>query len=114
MPMFEWEAPPPRPRGKYKRVNETAVRLANSKGKWAKIGVYDAYHTAHTRAHRIRTGMLKGFKVVGDFDADVRPTAEGYAVYVRCTRWSKAFANGLDENNPKYWTTEEDNDDADQ
>jgi len=108
--VFEWEAPPPRPRGRYARTNEIAMRLGKNRGNWAKIGVYKTYSAAHVRAHQIRTGKIKGFKVVGLFQVDVRLTPDGYAVYAKCIKVTRAFKNSLDPNNPKNWTLVEEDD----
>lgn len=88
--VFEWEAPPPRTRTRTV-ASKNAVKLANNRGQWAKVYVYDTYKVAHNKATKIRSGKIKGYQVVGSFQAEVRRTAEGYCVYAKCTSYSKAF-----------------------
>ena len=116
MPMIEpeWGAPPPRKRGRGVRVNKMALKLAARKGEWAKIGVYEGSWSAHARASRIRKGRIQGFASVGRFEADVRPTHEGYAVWVKCVAHSKAYTNGWDSGIKAYWEVEDDDNVEDQ
>ena len=94
---FEWEDPHETTRkrdGKYRYADETAMKLADSKGKWACIAIYASYWSATHRASRIRTGKLITWVNVGSFETTVRQTPEGFKVFARCTSVKSAFDEG--------------------
>lgn len=85
--------------GKRFKGHPNAIKLAKQKGEWARVYISKNRKTAYVKASHIRTGKIKGYAIVGKFEAlPPRPTPEGWVVWARCVSINPDFGGevGID------------------
>ena len=96
--MFSTEGEPPvKARGRKARPHPSALLLAQMRGEWAKVYISENRQSAYNKATEIRNGKIKGYKIVGQFEAmSPRPTPEGWVVWARCQRVNPEYKKAGD------------------